>query len=369
MYQRKLNTQTPETETGGNKLKIIIISSLAALFIILFYFYVTFSSDENETVNEIVKSKPVSKEELSKDIDSVLFTFGINKDWIKENISKNKSDEFRISKVVGIPADLQTIELNYELTNYFRSKTLKDKAVEDPKTKNLLIEIFSMEDTVKRNVGNIKLIYTDTLKRNAADVCIVLDSIEYHSLTDIQEILSFAESYSLFLPLRNDKADYQSVILEAKKDYLIEFIVGDENEVIADFKSDMKESTWKSKVKTAAMNYPDAAGVILRFSSDVTEFADNVKEEFVKNNVTVYKDTVFTSFKISAQKVNSLIENITSNSGKDKKNLIYSVNFDINEFKEFEQKAYQLKKLGYRFFDFSDIMKKINKELIKPPSK
>jgi hypothetical protein len=364
LYRRKLNTRTPEpeTESDNKKLKLVIISSLGLLLIILFYFYISFGSDESDEINEVVISKPVSKEDLIKDIDSIFYTFGIQQNWIKEKTSKNKNDEHWISKEVKIPNDLQTIDLNYELTNYLRSKTLKEKVVEDPKTRNLFIEIYSIKDTVRQTIGDLKIIYSDSIKRNASDVCIVLDSLEYYTLPEVQEILTSAETYSLFLPLRNDKADYQSAIMEANEDYLVEFLIGDENEVIADFKTDMKESFWKSKVKSAAMNYPKAAGVILKSNPGLSEFEDKVKDEFLKNNMKVYKDTVFTQFRGGEQIVNTLFESISTNASKEKRNLIYSVNLNLQDFKEFERKVYQLKKLGYRFYKFSDIMKKIETE-------
>lgn len=362
MYRRKLNTQTPEpeTESGNKKLKLIIISSLGLLLIILFYFYISFGIEESVEVNEVVISKPVSREDLIKNIDSILFSFGIQPGWIKEK--PNKNSDLWISKEVKIPNDLQTIDLNFELTNYLRSKTLNEKIIEDPKTRNLNIEIYSLKDTVRKTIGNLKITYSDSLKRNASDICIVMDSLEFYTLPEVQEILSSAETYSLFLPLRNDKADYQSAILEANKDYIVEFLIGDENNVIADFKTDMKESFWKSKVKSAAMNYPKTAGVILKSNSETAEFADKVKEEFLKNNMNVYKDTVFTQFKRSGEIVNSLFESIKENSSKGQPVLIYSVNLNLADFKEFEKKVYQLKKLGYRFYKFSEIMKKIISE-------
>ncbi|MCY7362234.1 MAG: hypothetical protein LH629_09245, partial [Ignavibacteria bacterium] len=265
------------------------------------------------------------------------------------------------AKEVLIPQDILTVELNYELTNYLKTYSLTETVTEDPKTKNLIFNIFSKIDTVKKLNGIVKLIFSDSVKRNISDVCIVLDSIDFYPLKDVQEILELNESYSVFLPLRNDKADYQSGIIEAKKDYLLEFTIGDENNIIADFKTDMKESTWKAKIKSIAMSFPDNAGVILKSSDLYEDFENNVRSELTKNNITVYKDTVFIKFRWGENKINSLFESIISNTISGKNYLTYELNLSPAEFKEYRKKVYRIKKLGYKFYTFSALNKKINK--------
>lgn len=361
MYQRKLNTQIPDPESNKSKLKIIIISSLGAIIIILFYFYITFGVSDDSTVSETVSTKPVSKEIISKDIDSIFGTFGIKENWIKETKLNSKSENLWFAKEVLIPQDILTVELNYELTNYLKTYSLTETVTEDPKTKNLIFNIFSKADTVKQLNGIVKLIFSDSVKRKISDVCIVLDSIDFYPLKDVQEILELNESYSVFLPLRNDKADYQSGIIEAKKDYLIEFTIGDENNIIADFKTDMKESTWKAKIKSIAMSFPDNAGVILKSSDLYEDFENKVRSEFTKNKITVYKDTVFIKFRWGENKINSLFESIISNTISGKNYLTYELNLSPAEFKEYSKKVYRIKKLGYKFYTFSALNKKINK--------
>ncbi|MCY7361218.1 MAG: hypothetical protein LH629_03995, partial [Ignavibacteria bacterium] len=87
-----MNTQIPEHESNKSKLKIIIISSLGAIIIILFYFYITFGVSDNNIVSETVSAKPVSKEIISKDIDSIFGSFGIKENWIKETKLNSKSE-------------------------------------------------------------------------------------------------------------------------------------------------------------------------------------------------------------------------------------------------------------------------------------
>lgn len=366
MYQRKLNSPTDEPVKGNNNFKIILAAALVVLSVILFYFFaVTESNDDIEPAEDVIK-KPLNTDVLAKGIDSVISSFGIQKSWIKDNSVNHKessrekeSPEF--SREVIIPQDLLTIDLNYELTNYLRSHSYKTTVSEEPKSRNLSVNIYRADDTSKKLTGFIKFIYSDSVKRKSADVCIVLDSIEYYTLNEVQYILSSAETYSVILPLRNDKADYQLNIIEAKKDYLLEFSAGDENDVAADFKEGMNDNSVRTKVKSAAVNFPGAGAVILKGNKSVAGFMESVGSEFAKNDIIVLSDTVFTEFRKGESVVNSLFENIISNTISGKKNIIYKINLSPQEFKDFEKKVYGMKKLGYRFLTFRGIMKSSSK--------
>ena len=140
MYQRKLKEQTPDPDSGGKKQKIVFLLFPAALLLILIIFFVIFNFNKEEKNDQTLTAAPVTvtKETLSGDIDSVLFTFGISKDWIRNVAKKDKSpdsDALWFSKEVKIPADILNIDLNYELTNYFRSRGMTNRVSEDPKTK------------------------------------------------------------------------------------------------------------------------------------------------------------------------------------------------------------------------------------------
>lgn len=363
MYQRKLKEPTPDPVPDDKRTKTVFLLLPAALLLILVFFFLIFNSSKDEKNDQALTAAnvPVTKETLSADIDSVLFTFGIRKDWIREVSQKNKNqntDPVWFSKEVKIPADILNIDLNYELTNYFRSRGVTNRVSEDPKTKNLLFGIFTGNDTARKLTASLKFIYTDSLKRVSSDVCLILDSIEYFPLNDVRYILASAESYSVFLPLRNDKADYQSVITESGKDHLIEFTAGTEKDITADFREDMDETSLKAKIKSAAVNFPGISGIFLKSSTASRQFMNSVTEEFNKNNLKVFKDTLFTEFRSSESKIISLFENIVSGARSGRKHLIYRISLSPEEFKEFESKVYQLKKLGYEFVSFREMIKK-----------
>lgn len=344
--------------------KIILVALLSVLTVILFYFYVSSEVKENPAVNSEDINKGKTADMIRSDMDSILFSFGIRKDWIKEIIIKEKdpkksSGEVIFSKEVKIPADLPSVDLNYEFTNYFRSNNFEVKVTEDPRTKNITMNMVSLKDTLHAKTGMLKFIYSDTISRNASDIAIVLDSLDLYSLNDVEKILSSVQEFSVILPMRNDKADYQSKIMEMNRDYLLRLSVGNEDNIEADFKEGMKESQRLSRIKSLSLGFQNSSGVLLISRTDNQEFFNTVKNDFIRNNIKVYSDSEFHGFRIRDSKVISLFENIVSESKGGGKKLFYDVNFSPEDFESYDRQLYNMKKLGYRFYSFKGLMDKI----------
>ncbi|MEO8665659.1 MAG: hypothetical protein ABI462_09195, partial [Ignavibacteria bacterium] len=138
------------------------------------------------------------------------------------------------------------------------------------------------------------------------------------------------------------------------------FSFGGEKDIEADFKEDMKENLWRSKVKAAGINFSKASGIILTGDNSTNDFEDRVVEEFTRNNFFVFRDTIFTGLKGKENKVESLLEDMKAKTKDDKRVLFYKINLTPAEFGELDKKIYALKKAGYRFYTFGDLQKKIN---------
>lgn len=364
--QRRRSGQSRQQFERSDKLKFILIISLSLVSAVLIYFYITTDKEHHGQEKDAETIVPFTPEKLDSETDSVLNTFGIQKDWIKKINPKDKdlkkvseqNKDLLISKEVMLPRDLPAIELNLDMTNYFHSRKLESQVVEDPRTKNLTMTLFNINDTSDKPAGLIKFNFKDSLSRNASDICIVIDSIDAITLEDAEEILNSNREFSVFLPLRNDKAEYQSLVTEQKTDHLIKFYTGNEDDILADFRDDMKESQWKSKVKSAAISFANSGGIILYNTGSNPEFYNKVKEEFRNNNIKVYDDTIFTEFNPGENKVSSLIENIKSGNKNGKTVMYFSIFFTIDEFREYEKKIQELKKSGYKFNNFSETFKR-----------
>ncbi|MEP7147247.1 MAG: hypothetical protein ABI792_09605, partial [bacterium] len=56
--------------------------------------------------------------------------------------------------------------------------------------------------------------------------------------------------------------------------------------------------------------------------------------------------------------VGALLKDLILKTGHGKNELYYKINLNASEFSEFESKVYSLKKAGYKFYTFKDLLKK-----------
>lgn len=374
------------------KTKIILIASLVVLSGVLLYFYLGKSDSSNETVITKITDKKFTDEELRKkiptEIDTIFYSFGIKKEWIKDaknekpdkddkknekkNDKKNEkaNPDLWFAKDVSIPLDLSTIEVTTNLTNMLRFYGLEETINEDPKTRNISADIFFKKDSLKKTVGNIKLNYTDKIKRDASDVCLILNNIVDFKSADLNDVLNSNESFSVILPLTNDKSDVQATIENSKKDFLLKFSLGKEDDVEADFKSGTENSReWRAKIKSVSYEFAKTGGVILENPLKDFVFEQKIKEEFQKYKISTYKDTLLTKFassNIDEKKIYDLFTNIINRTKGGSTNIFYILNLSPAEFTFLDKEIANLKRRGYKFYSFKDMMRKLNAPVVKP---
>lgn len=360
------------------KIKIILIVSLVVVTAILSYFYFNSSEDPKDTVTTKITDKKFSDEELKKkiptEIDSMLYSFGIKKEWIRDGKNDKKSNkvlpELWFAKEVSIPLDLSTIEVTTNFTNMLRYYGLEETINEDPKTRNISADIYFKKDSLKKTVGNIKLNYTDKIKRDASDVCLILNNIADFKSSDLNDVLNSNENFSIILPLTNDKSDVQSLIVNSKKDFILKFVIGKEDDVEADFKSGTEGNReWRAKIKSVSYEFAKTGGVIIDNTVKDFVFEEKIKDEFLKYKITTYKDTLlqkFASANIDEKKVYDLFSNIINRTKSGYMNNFYILNLSSSEFLFLDKEITNLKRRGYKFYSFKDMMRKMSVPLVKP---
>jgi len=354
---------------------------------------------KDQTQIEQVKTelKVKGDEELQKiiprEIDTILFSFGIKKEWIgylntapdkktkstdkKETGKKEKNKEKKVPvilpnvgslwfhKEVTLPLDLPVVEINYEINNFLNTAGVTTSVQEDAKSKNVYMSLMKSSDSSKKVFAKIDFVYSDKNKRDASKVCIVLSNLENISPGDLKKILGSTEKFSVILPDDIDNTAIQSDILESKKDYLLYFDTGTDDNIEADFRTDMKEKEWKSKIKSLCYEYTKASGMIIENKVKDMTFVHNIQEEFLKYIPTVFRDTVmikFTSKETGEKKIHDLFSDILTRTAKGNKNLIYLLNFTTDDFTNYTKEVHNLKKRGYRFMKFNEMIEKKNNE-------
>jgi len=257
--------------------------------------------------------------------------------------------------------DLSAAELFIEISSFLKSIDLSSSINEDPKTRNLSINIHHIEDTLKRVLAKIDFIYSDKVKREAADVCIILNNLQDFSEEELNAVLNSTERYSLILPVNIEETDIQSTIFDSGREYLLMLDIGSEDDVHADFRSNMKEKNWKSKVRTLSYEYDKAGGVLLKIRSKQFKFENDVRDEFERYRSNVFRDTVFVDFEQvydGGKMVTALFNDIKQRTSKGNRSLIYLVSFSFEDFQNYSKRVYSLKKKGYNFMTFSSSIKR-----------
>lgn len=359
------------------KIKIILIAFLVVAAGVLLYFCLNRTNENKENFSEQKNEKKYTDEELKKiipnEIDSLLFSFGIKKEWIK-NIKGDKKNEkafaeLWFAKDAAIPFDLGTVAVTNTLTNMLHYFGLDGIINEDPKTRNVNADIFLKKDSLKKNIGVLKLTYNDKVKRDASDVCFVLNNISDFKSSDLNDVLSSPENFSVVLPLTNDKSDIQSQILNSKKDFVLKFSLGKEDDVEADFKSGRESSReWRVKIKSTSYEFTKAGGIILENPIKDFVFEEKIRDEFQKYKMNTYKDTLlmkFASSNVDDKKIHDLFAHIISRTKSGYTNNFYILNLTPAEFNSLDKEIANLEKRGYKFYSFRDMVKKMTAPIVK----
>jgi hypothetical protein len=342
--------------------KILLMIILLLLSSGLFYLNLNSESKEKHKNPDQIIVIDFNEEQqsvISNEIDEILHSFGLDNSWIKNN----EDQELWFKKEIMLPKDIVAPEILVEVTNYLKRFNLHDKVYEDPKLKNITYEIFRAMDTSLIKVSEIKFVFSDNIRRNNKSIALILDNVVSYKLDDISKILNSVQRYSVIMPMSNEKSDYESLINEYNKDFVLKFIIGNDNELSADFRTDMPERTWRSKVKTTSLTYHKTSGVILFPGPDTYPVAGEINSEFQKNNLKVYLDTLFIVFESKEKgekKVKELLNDIRLKSSN-RDFLFYIADLSPEEFFIFDKEIYDLKKKGFRFFDFRNAIRRMEK--------
>ena len=380
------------SEINTNKNKLLLLGFLALLFLVLFVFYRLNLPEEKSVVQD---AKTLSVTVLSPDelkriiplkIDSIASLFAIRKEWVKdltddshsEKLKKGKQDKTKklpkltinevlwFSREITIPKDVSSSEFNLALKNSLYELDFDCIGTEDPRSRNLLINIYNKKDSSRKTIGKVSLVFSDNIKRESADICLIINKVEDNSIPDLEKLLSLPDKFSVVLPDIVSRIDAQTVVLDSKRDYVIFADIGTEDDLLAEFKSEMPSKIWRSKVRSMCYEYDKAAAVILLNPKKINPYETDLLTEFARYNLKAYKDTILVKFETeddSEKKIKAFFNDIIQRSQKGARSIVYLVNFNNEDMQVFRNESFKLKRKGYSFFSLSEIMKRRQKLL------
>lgn len=320
-------------------------------------------SQKNEISEEFIRKN------ISAGIDSVLSNFGIKEEWIttsdtevlKKTGKTQSSDAELFIKNVLIPKDLNSIEINADLSSYISFLGLKSQVNEDILSKDLDITVL-FDDSLKQKTPlcKLKITHSEKVNRETAIVCVIINNINEYKTDDIDRIFLSKNEFSFVFPRNLDEIDLQNKLLHSKKDVIINLTAGGKDNYEADFNASMDEKAILERVKSFSVDFPTINTVLL------TKQDDDIPLPLlnsINTNLTNYKIRVINENELSPllsdaefkspDKFTLLAANIKSRS-KLTKTIITSVSVDHDDFEKFYDNIQILKKLGYKFYNYSE---------------
>ncbi len=307
---------------------------------------------------------------LSPGIDSVLRNFGIKDDWIinpadeknQKKGSKTSSKEAELFvKNVLIPTELSSIEVNADVTAYLKSLGLNTSVNEDIRTKDVVLLVLNSDTTAgKLPLAKININHSDKVHRQSATICVIINNISEYKTEDIDKLLLNKSEFSYVFPRNLDEIDLQNKLMHSKKDVIINLTVGGRDNYETDFNASMNDKAIRERVRNFSIDFPTVASVILtKKDNDISpQFVNAILNDFSSYKIKVINDEALTKLLSQAEgeakdKITIFASNLKSR-GKLAKTIITSVAVDKDEFEKFYDEILTLKKLGYKFYNFSD---------------
>jgi hypothetical protein len=312
------------------------------------------------------------------DIDSILYNFGIKKEWIttadgSDKTQKTKTDKSKkensavwFTKFVTIPRDVNSAEVNLDLTRYTRLIGLSPSVSEDIRTTDIIFDINNMDmndtstEKTSRPLARIFINHSDKINRESGTFVIILDNIGDFKKNEADDLLDNTSEFTYIIPRSPDDIDLQSKLIQQKKDVILNVTESKSDNYDADFRmgTDLKEI--RQKAHSLNVDYPTVKTVLLT-RTDVPAGTDRtlpaIMDELEHYSFRVYTDTSIArllskSDEESKNKISIIVSQLKSRAVGGKK-VMTILSLSYEEFQSFYGEVLTLKKLGYRFYTLS----------------
>jgi len=358
----KKNSLFPSSKFRIAVLGVLVIITLILVYFI--YFKKNISTSSGNTLVDTNKYTPDSvlfdpKINLNKSIDSILFTFGIKKEWITTEPQKkqNQKAEWFVKSVL-IPKDLTSVEVNLDISTFLNSIGMSSNVSENIINKDITISINNPDTAKKLPAAIIQVNHSDKAIRETGVVSIIIDKINTFSSDDIDKLIITKNEFSFVFPRNLDDIDIQHKLRQHKKDIVINLTYAGLDNYEADFSSGMDDKTIRERIKSFTADYSGVNKVLLTSplrDVSLNSARNKIIAELVKFNIRVISDSMIVNAYNSNEKdkldlfFNTLIQkaNLT-------KNVIAIYPADKNEFEDFYNRIMLFKKLGYKFLNLTE---------------
>ncbi|MBN1633140.1 MAG: hypothetical protein JW917_03130 [Ignavibacteria bacterium] len=351
------------------KIKILILLVLLITVVILLIFRQKENNyDYGDNISKSVKTKEEIKISLSNELDSVMFSFGIQKEWIKNTSAQNPSGWF--SKEISLPNDVYAGAVVSDLIKHILQYSLIIESKEDFNPNhlvpvNLFAEIKDAGGKSEFIIANLDFIYNENLKRDAGKVCIILNDFENFEREKAEEIINNQKNLSFVMPNSFDLIDIQAIMINSECDYINCFEIGEANNYQADFRNQkdnmVNRSNNKKRMYKICNDYDKEKYLILLNPLKLNETQTEIINDLSKCRGNIFVDTVLIKIdlrnegNIDESDFEKLIKEKT-NYGLMKKAILLGING--GDYSALMNCISRMEKSGYKFYSFKEFVKR-----------
>ncbi len=290
---------------------------------------------------------------LSSELDSIIYTFGIKREWINTSIQK----DVIFYKKVNIPLDVSPVEILFEIQEIVSPYNVNLLSSEDIKTGNIYSELVDNDNKNKGAFAKIELKRDSILKRGATDLCIVLNNLDNYNFEEIKEILKYCSYYTIFLPRNLNRIDLQAEIINSRKEYIISFEIGDSEDYESDFR---KSQDINYKINNICNHYQKDKPLILFNPKKLYDFEREIISRLSNCRGNIFSDTNLINLTLNYEGEKKFLElekELISLSQRMNGKKAFMLNILYSEFNLFLKSLQNLEKKGYRFLSFQNYFK------------
>lgn len=346
------------------KIKFIVVFILFIVSVILFLFRPV--ENEKERIIKSVKTGEEIKNSLLSEIDSVLFLFGIKKDWIKNSAGKSSAEWF--TKEIYLSYDIYAGAVLSDLNRYLLKYDLRGYSKEDFNPNplvpvNLYTQIKDISVQPEVTVAGLGFLYKDGLKRDAGEICIVLDKFENFEREKAVEIINNQSYFSFVMPNVFEAIDIQALMIDSKSNYINCFELGEADNYQADFReqNDNRRNRGDNirKIHQICNEYDKEKALVLLNPLKINETQSEIIKGLSKCRGNLFLDTLLLKIDLNNEKYGSelgfdkLIKENTGN-GSISKAVLLSINGE--DYSKLIEAVSGMEKAGFRFYYFNDFI-------------
>jgi len=341
-----------------NRIWICVVLSVLAFVIFIANRYVT-AVQQKKTQATVRQEGEVIRSKIEAEIDTVLESFGIEKDWIhKRAVRLSKKDFVRYEEYVSLSPDIPIAYLNLDLSTMAKKYNARATAVENARSGTIAVHI-----NVKGNVLQSIILSVDPeLRRNVGNIALIIDKIENASDEALNTLLQRSHEHIAYglTPNRKTTELFRKVAEAEKELFLVITIRGGDDKDLFTLSSDLDESKTRWRLKGILNEFDKATGCLVISDKPKSTAVEIIRQEMERRRLLFLQisDVKYANASRDSVQLDRWLHDLAEMALKaPQKSIIGVIPWESNLISLLENELRILRKRGFEFVTVSDIKK------------